>query len=62
MLGLLLTAIGMASDVLYAVTAGAVRTWLGRRPAVVARQRYLTGGIYLALGVAAALTGDRRRP
>jgi threonine/homoserine/homoserine lactone efflux protein len=61
-LGLLLAAIGMASDVLYAVTAGAVRTWLRRRPAVVARQRYVTGGIYLALGVAAALSGERRRP
>ena len=61
-LGLLLAAIGMASDVLYAMAAGAVRTWLRRRPAVVARQRYVTGGLYLALGVSAALTGERRRP
>ncbi len=60
-LGLLLATIGLTSDVLYAVAAGALRAWLRRRPGIVRRQPYLTGGIYLALGAAAALTGERRR-
>ena len=57
LLGLIMAAIGMASDVAYALAAGSLGDWLNRRPAFLRRQRYLTGGIYLALGVVAAVTG-----
>ena len=60
-LGLLLSAIGLASNVLYAVTAGALRAWLRGRPGFWRRQRYVTGGVYVGLGVVAALAGGRRQ-
>jgi threonine/homoserine/homoserine lactone efflux protein len=61
-LGLIMATIGMASDVLYAMASGTLGGWIGRRPAFVRRQRYLTGGTYLALGVVAALTGRPSKP
>ncbi len=61
-LGGLLAALGLCSDLLYAVSSGAVGRWLSRRPAFVRRQRYFTGSVYLALGAAAAFAGtDRER-
>ena len=60
-LGLVLSALGLASNLLYASAAGALGGWLRTRPAVWRRQRYVTGGVYLALGAAAALAGGRRR-
>jgi threonine/homoserine/homoserine lactone efflux protein len=56
-LGLIMATIGMLSDVAYALAAGSLGTWLNRRPTFFRRQRYLTGTIYLALGLAAAITG-----
>lgn len=61
-LGLIMSAIGLTSDVLYAMASGTLGGWLGRRPAFLRRQRYLAGGTYLALGVAAALTGRPSKP
>ncbi|HEX4356767.1 MAG TPA: LysE family translocator [Pseudonocardia sp.] len=57
LLGLIMASIGLLSDVAYALAAGSLGGWLNRRPAFFRRQRYLTGGIYLALGVVAAVTG-----
>lgn len=56
-LGLIMATIGMLSDVAYALAAGSLGTWLNTRPTFFRRQRYLTGSIYLALGVVAAITG-----
>jgi threonine/homoserine/homoserine lactone efflux protein len=56
-LGLIMATIGMLSDVAYALAAGSLGTWLNTRPTFFRRQRYLTGTIYLALGVVAAITG-----
>ncbi|WP_028923408.1 LysE family translocator [Pseudonocardia acaciae] len=61
-LGLVMSIIGLSSDVLYALASGTLGGWIGRRPAFLRRQRYLTGGTYLALGVVAALTGRPSRP
>jgi threonine/homoserine/homoserine lactone efflux protein len=55
--GLIMASIGLVSDVGYAITAGTLSGWLNRRPRFVRAQRFLAGGTYLALGVAAALTG-----
>ncbi len=66
-LGLLLAALGLATDLLYATIAAAVTGRLRRRaqPAGAAaasassRLRWLTGGVYVSLGVAAATLGGR---
>jgi threonine/homoserine/homoserine lactone efflux protein len=59
-LGAVLAVLGFIIDVLYALAAGAAGGWLRTRPAVLHRQRYVTGTVYLALGATAALTGDSR--
>lgn len=46
--------IGLAGDGTYALTAGKLRYWLKRHPLFWQRQKYATGGTYIALGVAAA--------
>jgi threonine/homoserine/homoserine lactone efflux protein len=56
-LGLIMATIGMISDVAYALAAGSLGVWLNQRPGFFRRQRYLTGTIYLVLGVVAAVTG-----
>ena len=46
--------IGLAGDGTYALLAGRLRQWLKRNPLFLRRQKYVTGGTYIALGVAAA--------
>lgn len=46
--------IGLAGDGTYALIAGKLRSWLRRHPLLWRRQKYVTGGTYIALGVAAA--------
>ena len=59
--GLVLIAIGLTSNVAYALAADALGGWLRRRPGFARRQGMVVGGIYLTLGAAAALTGSRQR-
>jgi threonine/homoserine/homoserine lactone efflux protein len=56
-LGVVFFGIALAVDVLYAIVAGALSGWLRRRPAYLRRQRFVVGGVYLALGVSAAGAG-----
>ncbi len=59
-LGVLLVCISMVSDGCYALLTGTAGAWLrGRGPRFMRRQRVVTGGIYLALGVSAAVAGSR---
>ena len=60
-LGLVMSLMGMASDIVYALTGGALRNLLERRPRFLQAQRYATGTVYLGLGAAAALAGGTRR-
>jgi threonine/homoserine/homoserine lactone efflux protein len=60
-LGLLMSLMGMASNIVYALAGGAVGNLLGRRPRFLHAQRYVTGAVYLGLGAAAALAGGTRR-
>ena len=60
-LGAVFLAIGLTSDSAYALAAGSIGTWLARRPRVMGRSHYLSGGVYLALGGAALLTGGPQR-
>ncbi|NGN66837.1 LysE family translocator [Streptomyces sp. A7024] len=54
-LGLLLGAIGFCVDCVYAYAGGSLSAWLARRPAALRRQRHAVGGVYLGLGVYAAV-------
>jgi len=59
LLGAVFVAMGVVTDGLYALAAGTFGEWLWRRPKVIAAQRYLTGGIFVTLGVATALSGSK---
>jgi len=52
-LGMLLLCLGLVLDMGYAVAGGSLGSWIARRPRAIRRQRYVTGGVYLILGVGA---------
>lgn len=59
-LGVLLVCISMMSDSCYALLTGTAGVWLRRRgPPFMRRQRLVSGAIYVALGVSAAVAGSR---
>ena len=60
-LGLLFVALGLVSDGLYALGAGSAAEWLRARPGFVARERWVSGTMYIGLGVAAALSSSQRK-
>ncbi len=62
LLGLITALIGLASNIVYAIVAGSMGTWLRARPKFERRRNAATGVVYLGLGVTAALasTGPRR--
>lgn len=55
LLGGLFVGLGILSDSLYALLAGAVGAWLGRHPGVAGRERFVSAAIYVGLGVLAAV-------
>jgi threonine/homoserine/homoserine lactone efflux protein len=59
-LGCLFVMMAVISDSLYALLAGTVGQWLKSSLAAVRAERYVIGGVYIGLGVTAALTGARR--
>lgn len=61
LLGMILVGMGLASDGLYALTAGTLGHRLRGSLRFVQAQRYLAGGVYLALGVATAVSGATSR-
>jgi threonine/homoserine/homoserine lactone efflux protein len=60
-LGAIFVAIGLVLDLTWAASSGAIGQVLQRRPAFLRKQRFLTGGVYLALGLASAFGGGGRR-
>ena len=56
-LGALFIAIGLLSDGLYALLAGSFGTWLKRSRRFLSVQHYVSGSIYVLLGMGAALSG-----
>jgi threonine/homoserine/homoserine lactone efflux protein len=56
-LGLVFLVMALTTDSAFALAAGSLRGWLTRRGARLDRQRYLSGGVYLALGLATAVGG-----
>jgi len=61
LLGALFVAIAFCTDVSWALLASGAGTWLKRHPRYVASERYVVGGVYVGLGLATALTGNRDR-
>jgi len=59
-LGLLFIVLAVVSDSVYALVAGTARTWLLRSRAYVRAQRYVSGAVFVGLGVGAALSGTRK--
>jgi threonine/homoserine/homoserine lactone efflux protein len=56
-LGVLLVGITTISDLVYALVSGTAGGWLRASARVRRVRRYLSGGVYLSLGISAA---DRR--
>jgi len=59
-LGLLFIAMGVTSDSMWALAAGSAARWLrGRR--ILRHQRYVTGSVYIGLGIATAVSGAKHK-
>jgi threonine/homoserine/homoserine lactone efflux protein len=61
LLGLIMVAMAIVSDSLYALSAGTAGRWLRGNPGFLKFQKYFTGSVYLGLGVLALVSG-RARP
>jgi threonine/homoserine/homoserine lactone efflux protein len=61
-LGVIFVTLGLVTDGGYALSAGTAAHWLRRHPRLVAGERWLSGGMYIGLGVAAALSRGRQEP
>ncbi|HEY4443629.1 MAG TPA: LysE family translocator [Steroidobacteraceae bacterium] len=60
-LGLLFTLMGLTSDALYALVAGTAGRWVKRKGRYLRWERYVTGGVFIGLGVTAAFAGNGRK-
>jgi threonine/homoserine/homoserine lactone efflux protein len=60
-LGLLFALMGFTSDGLYALVAGTAGRWIRRKGHYLRWERYLTGGMFIGLGVTAAIAGNGRK-
>jgi threonine/homoserine/homoserine lactone efflux protein len=59
-LGTMLVLIALCTDGAYALLASRLGRWLHDRPRFARRRRIVTGGVYVTLGVAAAVSGGTR--
>jgi threonine/homoserine/homoserine lactone efflux protein len=59
LLGSIFILMGIVTDTVYALSAGTVSRALGHHPIIGPAQRYLTGAVYIGLGLAAATTGGK---
>jgi threonine/homoserine/homoserine lactone efflux protein len=60
-LGVVFVLLGAVTDSLYAIGAGSAAAWLRGSPRFLASERWISGGLYLGLGVAAALSSSQRK-
>jgi threonine/homoserine/homoserine lactone efflux protein len=60
-LGLIFTAIAVVSDGLFALAAGTAGGLIRRSRGTLRLRRYVTGGIFIGLGVTAAFSGSGRK-
>jgi threonine/homoserine/homoserine lactone efflux protein len=60
-LGLMFTLMGLTSDGLYALLAGSAGGWVKRNQHYLRWERFVTGGLFIGLGVTAAFAGKGGR-
>ena len=60
-LGVVFVLLGAVTDSLYALSAGTAARWLRGQPRFLAGERWVTGGLYISLGLAAALSSTHRK-
>ncbi len=60
-LGLLFALMGLTSDCLYALAASTAGRWVKRNARALRWERYVTGGVFIGLGVTAAFAGNGRK-
>ena len=60
-LGVLFLIVALSTDAAWGLLAGSAGAWLRARPGLSRPERYVTGSVYLGLGLAAALSGDGRK-
>jgi threonine/homoserine/homoserine lactone efflux protein len=53
--------LGTVTDSFYALGAGSAARWLRGSPRFLAGERWIPGGLYIGLGVAAALSSQQRK-
>ncbi len=59
-LGLLFTLMGLTSDGLYALIAATAGLWVKRQGRYLSWERYITGSVFVGLGLTAAFAGGRK--
>ena len=60
-LGVVFVLLGALTDSLYAIGAGSAASWLRGSPRFLASERWISGSLYIGLGVAAALSSNQQR-
>ncbi len=60
-LGMLFTVMGLFSDSMWALTAGSAAGWLRRNRSFMRNQHYVSGTVYMGLGLATAMSGSRHK-
>jgi threonine/homoserine/homoserine lactone efflux protein len=60
-LGLLFTGIGIVTDCCYALAAGTAGDWLKKSRGYLNFERYVSGALFVGLGLTAALSGNQRK-
>jgi threonine/homoserine/homoserine lactone efflux protein len=61
-LGMAFTLMGFTSDSLWALTAGSAAGWLKRNQTFLKHQQYVSGTVYIGLGLATAASGSGHSP
>jgi threonine/homoserine/homoserine lactone efflux protein len=60
-LGLLFTSLGIVTDGCYALAAGTVGNWLKRSRDYLEVERYVSGVLFIGLGLTAAFAGNQKK-
>jgi threonine/homoserine/homoserine lactone efflux protein len=60
-LGVVFVLLGAITDSAYALTAGSAARWLRGSPRFLASERWISGSLYIGLGVVAAMSSSHRK-
>ena len=60
-LGLVFVGLGLVTDSLYALLAGTAGNWLRSSRIYAGARRWVSGSVFIGLGLAAALSGSRQK-